>query len=214
MQKPFDNAERRRYYGLRIGDIVSPKGINGKPHTEDCEVIDYGFMDNNKVMLKSKDGKEFPWVAEWCKIVTKVEDIPPVKIIRQKPRKWTNSDSWDEIMTRLDELENIELPYKSLRRPQPKDYQFDEENIKFSYDISNYYPAVTLWIGWKGFSYQISVVISEVDKNFEGKREHRQVFKTKKEAMVYCLNRWEIYVERKQYVKDYQSILKKTNLTV
>ena len=26
----FDNSERRRYYGLRIGDIVSPKGISGE----------------------------------------------------------------------------------------------------------------------------------------------------------------------------------------
>jgi hypothetical protein len=68
MTPAFDNQERRRYYGIRVGDIVSCD-----PHTN-CEVIGYGFLDNNKVYLRYEDGTEGSQVAEWCKIITKVED--------------------------------------------------------------------------------------------------------------------------------------------
>lgn len=69
-----DNLERRRYYGLRIGDLVSPKGVDGKEwHRGIAEVINYGG-DNNRVEIKSKDGTIIDWVAEWCDIITKVED--------------------------------------------------------------------------------------------------------------------------------------------
>ena len=71
----FDNKERNRYYGLRIGDIVSPKGIDGKEWSKGkAEVIEYGFMDNNAVYIRVEDGTETKWVAEWCEIITKVED--------------------------------------------------------------------------------------------------------------------------------------------
>ena len=70
----FDNSERRRYYGLRIGDIVSPKTISGEEWYKGiAEVINYG-SDNNQVEIKSKDGTITDWVAEWCDIVTKIED--------------------------------------------------------------------------------------------------------------------------------------------
>jgi hypothetical protein len=66
----FDNSERRRYYGLRIGDIVKCKAYN----IDYAEVVDYGFLDNNSVFVK-EDGKEpRKVVAEWCDVVTKVED--------------------------------------------------------------------------------------------------------------------------------------------
>ena len=79
----FDNKERRRYYGIRVGDIVTyvipgTREILGDKYVSDetYEVIDYGFMDNNRVYLKSiKDGHEEKAVAEYCQIVTKVEDI-------------------------------------------------------------------------------------------------------------------------------------------
>lgn len=74
--KNFDNSERRRYYGLRVGDIVSPKGLNGKEwHKGQSEVFEYGFLDNNAVYIRADDGTETKWVAEWCDIITKVEDI-------------------------------------------------------------------------------------------------------------------------------------------
>jgi len=69
----LDNKERRRYYGLRIGDIVSPKFSYGHD-IGPCEVIEYGFMDNNAVYLKTSEGEKIKWVAEWCTIITKVED--------------------------------------------------------------------------------------------------------------------------------------------
>lgn len=69
------NCERRRYYGIRVGDIVSPKGIDGKEwHKGQSEVIEYGFMDNNAVYIRANDGTETKWVAELCDIITKVED--------------------------------------------------------------------------------------------------------------------------------------------
>lgn len=69
----FTNADRHRYYGLRIGDLVQIKaGVFSKPMK--AEVIDYGFMDNNRVILRLEDGSETDWVAEWCTITEKVED--------------------------------------------------------------------------------------------------------------------------------------------
>lgn len=70
-QKPFDNAERRRYYGVRIGDRV--KATNGRIGT----VAGYGFMDNNCVHVEFDGAKKGPWpyVAESLEIVIKVEDI-------------------------------------------------------------------------------------------------------------------------------------------
>ena len=75
--KQFDNVNRNRYYGLRIGDIVELKYFNNFKENPDpkAEVIEYGFMDNNKVKVKLIDiDFEINWVAEWCNIITKVED--------------------------------------------------------------------------------------------------------------------------------------------
>jgi len=75
MVKIFDNPERHRYYGLRKGDLVTIRtGMQNNPKIVNAEVIDYGVWDNNRVILKFEDGTETPWVAEWCTIVTKVED--------------------------------------------------------------------------------------------------------------------------------------------
>ena len=71
--KNFDNNERHRYYGLRIGDLVK---VETYPRGKflNAEVMDYGFLDNNRVILKFEDGSIDGWVAEWCIITTKVED--------------------------------------------------------------------------------------------------------------------------------------------
>lgn len=73
-QKPWDNEERHRYYGLRIGDTVSiTMGWPKKKYL--AEVVDYGHGDNNRVYIKIEGSEEVTdWVAEWCEIVTKVED--------------------------------------------------------------------------------------------------------------------------------------------
>jgi hypothetical protein len=79
MKEIFDNKDRTRYYGLRKGDIVNLKGVNGDVGYLNAEVIDYGFMDNNRVIVRRANGEETDWVAEWCQMVTKVEDrIPKV----------------------------------------------------------------------------------------------------------------------------------------
>ena len=74
MTKEFDNVERRRYYGLRIGDTVEVNIGSLIQIKELAEVIGYAFMDNNRVYVRMEDGTETSWVAEWCTIITKVED--------------------------------------------------------------------------------------------------------------------------------------------
>ena len=70
----FLNSNRDRYYGLRVGDVVKPLYSVGMNFGE-CKVIELIPMDNNSVLLESKLGKKFEWIAEWCDIITKVEDI-------------------------------------------------------------------------------------------------------------------------------------------
>lgn len=72
--KPFDNVERRRYYGVRVGDTVSISV--GYPREKVlAEVVGYGFLDNNRVYIKIDGSDETTdWVAEWCDVVVKIED--------------------------------------------------------------------------------------------------------------------------------------------
>ncbi len=70
----FTNEERTRYYGKRIGDIVSVRGLNSKYLYTNVEVVDYGFLDNNRIVVRLPDGTLDDVVAEWCDIITKVED--------------------------------------------------------------------------------------------------------------------------------------------
>jgi hypothetical protein len=71
----FSNEERRRYYGLRIGDVVNLKLLDGKVHPNGpAEVIGPYMSDNNSVNLRLNNGIEIKWMAEWCEIVTKIED--------------------------------------------------------------------------------------------------------------------------------------------
>lgn len=68
------NVKRNRYYGIRVGDLVE-YGVPGIPETHHgYRVVGYGFMDNNYVILKDKNGKEVEAVAEWRDILHKVED--------------------------------------------------------------------------------------------------------------------------------------------
>lgn len=74
-EKTWDNEERRRYYGLRIGDIVDCSTSNLKQFHETAEVVAYGGTDNNAVFVKKASHKEpIRCVAEWLNLVQKVED--------------------------------------------------------------------------------------------------------------------------------------------
>lgn len=74
MDTTFKNEKRNRYYGLRIGDIVDPKGLSGKTMYPNAEVVGFAYSDNNRVYIRKENGKITDWVAEWCDIITKVED--------------------------------------------------------------------------------------------------------------------------------------------
>jgi hypothetical protein len=73
MDVTYKNENRRRYYGLRIGDIVNAKGVDGKICIESKVV---GFTgDNNSVYIESDDIENpVTWVAEWCDIKKPVEE--------------------------------------------------------------------------------------------------------------------------------------------
>ena len=66
------NINRDRAYGLRIGDIVKARGLDRRI-IENLEVVGY-CGDNNKVYVRNEYGSVTDWVAEWCELVTKVED--------------------------------------------------------------------------------------------------------------------------------------------
>lgn len=69
----FDNKERRRYYGLRVGDTV--RLLYGPRPEPVATVIEYGIMDNNAVYVRlHSDDRVIKWTAEHCDIITKVED--------------------------------------------------------------------------------------------------------------------------------------------
>ena len=69
------NEERRRYYGLRIGDMVDCSTSNLKQFHGLGEVVAYGGTDNNAVYVLVPGHKEpIRCVAEWLNLVTKVED--------------------------------------------------------------------------------------------------------------------------------------------
>lgn len=91
MAETFDNKDRSRYYGLRIGDIINLKGVSGDVVYYGAEVIDYG-ADNNRVEVRLKDSSETDWVAEWCDIITKVEDRnKDIEIIEKLARELSMS---------------------------------------------------------------------------------------------------------------------------
>jgi len=72
MKKDWDNEERHRYYGIRRGDIVKDRFMKNDVKGE---VVEYGFMDNNAVYVQFENRDEpIKCVAEWCQIVTKVEE--------------------------------------------------------------------------------------------------------------------------------------------
>jgi hypothetical protein len=69
-KQQFDNSERLRYYGLRIGDIIKCDAYG----ITEAEVVNYGFFDNNSVIVKEKGKEPRKVVAEWCDIITRVEN--------------------------------------------------------------------------------------------------------------------------------------------
>jgi len=73
--KPFTNEKRSRCYGLRVGDIVQPLGLQSEPLAcGNCKVVELSVMDNNRVYLQDfKGNKPFQHVAEWCKMLEPVD---------------------------------------------------------------------------------------------------------------------------------------------
>jgi hypothetical protein len=74
--KKWDNEERRRYYGVRVGDRVCYEYIGQVKKVITGTVAEYGFMDNNAVFVRwDHGGKPSKFCPEWLTIVQRVEDI-------------------------------------------------------------------------------------------------------------------------------------------
>lgn len=72
--EPNNNPTRSRYYGKRIGDIVE-FSYSRKSKKNRGEVVDLGFMDNNRIhVIWDGDKHISDEVAEFLKVITKVED--------------------------------------------------------------------------------------------------------------------------------------------
>lgn len=67
LESEFDNQDRKKYHGLRRGDLVdySHFGIKHKY----CIVSSYDLTDNNRIFLMNEDDEIFPAVAADCKII-------------------------------------------------------------------------------------------------------------------------------------------------
>lgn len=73
--KKWDNEERRRYYGVRVGDRVKYEYLGSVKKTITGQVVMYGFMDNNAVFVQWDHGGEPSKICpEWLTITQRVED--------------------------------------------------------------------------------------------------------------------------------------------
>lgn len=61
------NENRRRWYGLRVGDTVE---YLCHPVT----VTELHGFDNNGCTVRYEDGSEGKATCEWCKVLVRVED--------------------------------------------------------------------------------------------------------------------------------------------
>lgn len=96
----FENLERKRYYGLRIGDLVLDSWLDDRSPI--YEVVGFSITDNNRVYIKNiKTNEVDNTVAEWCKIIKKVdEDSKPLEFRAlasiRKDKKLTDKLDWYE----------------------------------------------------------------------------------------------------------------------
>jgi hypothetical protein len=75
-QKEFNNEDRRRYYGVRVGDRVSFDYTDDGPKVYGT-VVGYEPMDNNAVFVQwDRDDGPSKICPEWLKVIIKVEDMP------------------------------------------------------------------------------------------------------------------------------------------
>ena len=65
LEPEFDNQDRKKYHGLRRGDLVDYSHF-GLKHKY-CIVSSYDLLDNNRVYLMNEDEEIFPAVAKDCK---------------------------------------------------------------------------------------------------------------------------------------------------
>lgn len=66
------NADRQRWHGLRIGDLVEERAFGSVLRGR---VIELHPMNNNAAYIAMEKGdKPFKVVAEWCDIIEKAPD--------------------------------------------------------------------------------------------------------------------------------------------
>lgn len=66
MNAPTKSTDRRRHYGLAIGDKVEERAFGSSLRGT---VIGFSPTDNNRAYLRLEDGTEHPAIAEYCRPV-------------------------------------------------------------------------------------------------------------------------------------------------
>lgn len=140
--------------------------------------------------------------------------------------KWNHKKhTWDEIMTRLEELESFKLPFNLTSVLKSEGYGKDgnwsfveypsDEKAFFRFEISKPYCSIDLWCIDSGHWWDTSnktiflCIVDNSDKVWD--KSNGKVFKTRKEACCYLLNRWEVYMEKEMWRKFYDNFRKRVD---
>ena len=96
----FDNEDRSRYYGIRVGDIVENKYAIEK---QKFEVVEYGFMNNNSVIVRDSSGVDRRMIAEHLTVIKKTENRKAPNTIKINGKTYNkchiSKEQWDECIT-------------------------------------------------------------------------------------------------------------------
>lgn len=132
-------------------------------------------------------------------------------------------NTWDEIIKRIEELESFELPFNLIHVSKSEGYgknnnwSFVEypSNKKafFRFELSKPYSSIDIilvdsghWWNTKDQSI-FNCIIDNSEKEWE--QSNGKVFKTRKEAVCWLLNRWEYYIKNKKWEKTYDEFRKR-----
>lgn len=68
------NEKRTRWYGVRVGDIVTERGFHTAPPVTGLKVVALHPMDNNGCTVEHPDGRQRKAVCEWLDVTRTVEE--------------------------------------------------------------------------------------------------------------------------------------------
>lgn len=122
-------------------------------------------------------------------------------------QKWTLKNTWEELMQRVEYIEAYKLPYAQKMVIKEKEdwvyYDRKDELVGFSVDIYTYFTSITVYFTKGHRFWEDQFVITE------NPIPHQK--NAKKRALIRALNKWERFIDKKEYEKmnrKLQDILK------